>query len=184
MKLTRPDLDPAVEFTHPNVWQREQHPGWSRLRIGAREREIALILQLCQDFRGPFSVLYVLLASGRGRERARYRSQAAVGFEVLELFLYTFQEFFEQDGRHHLWVMAKSGEGQLAFDQHNILYAYGDLPRYEDRLEAAGFRPGPVETPTPHEHHCHARFDPKEDEIVAYWDWVQLPLQSTDDDGH
>jgi hypothetical protein len=180
-KFIGPDLDSSTEFTHPNLWSREEHPGWSRLRIGARERKIPLILDLCRGFQGPFGILYVLLASRLGRDAGRYQSPEPVGYDDLELFLYTFQEFLEQDGRHHLWVMSTSGEGQFVFDNHNILYAYGDLAQYQASLQAAGFREGSIKIPAPHAHHYHAEFDRAEDEIMEYWDWIRYPLGPGDD---
>ncbi len=117
-KLSGPDLDPSTEFTYPNVWSRDVYPGWQRLTIGAREREIGLILELCRGMRGPFGVLYVLLVSRLGKPSGRYESASPVSYDELELFLYTFQEFLEQDGRHHVWVISASGEGQFIFDHH------------------------------------------------------------------
>jgi hypothetical protein len=128
-KFSGPDLDSSFEFTHPNVWQREEHSGWSRLVIGAKEREIPLMLNLCRSSAGPFGVLYV----------------------------------------------------QLVFDNHNMIYAYGDLDRYESELQARGFRRGSVAIPTPHSHHYHAEFDQSEDELIAYWDWKKFPLEPDDD---
>jgi hypothetical protein len=179
-KFGGPDLDSSVEFTYPNVWQRQERDGRSRLLIGAREREIPLMLELCRDFEGAFGVLYVLVASRCGHDDARYQSPEPVEFETLELFLYSFQEFFEQDGRHHLWVVSTEGEGQLIFDRHNLIYAYGDVDRYESRLRSAGFRPGPVAIPTPHVHGYHAEFDRTEDEVMSYWPWKKFPLEPDD----
>ena len=180
-KFGRPDMDASVEFSHPNVWQREEYPGWSRLTIGAREREIPLILDFCRDLDGPFGILYVLTVSRTGRECARYQDQRPVDYDELALFLYTFQEFLEQDGRHHLWVMSVTGEGQFVFDNHNMVHAYGDLDRYESRLVSAGFTPGPVVIPAPHTHNYHMEFDRAEDELMAYWPWKMFPLEPGDD---
>lgn len=180
-KFSGPDLDSSIEFTHPNIWQREEHSGWSRLLIGAREREIPLILDLCRDFAGPFGVLYVLIASRLGHGDGRYQNPEPIDYDDLELFLYTFQEFFERDGRHHLWVMSTGGEGQFIFDNHNMIYAYGDLDRYESKLRSRGFTQGSVAIPAPHSHHYHAEFDRSEDELMAYWDWKKFPLEPDDD---
>jgi hypothetical protein len=180
-KFSGPDLDSSVEFSHPNVWQREEHPGWSRLIVGAREREVPLILELCRDLEGPFGILYVLLVPRLAHGAGRYQNPEPIEYGDLELFLHTFQAFLEQDGRHHLWVMSTSGDGQLIFDNHNIIYAYGDLERFGVKLAAQGFRPGPVEIPDPHSHNYHAAFDQTEDEILRYWQWKMFPLEPTDD---
>ena len=176
VKFSGPDLDSSVEFTHPNIWQRDERPTWSRLLIGAHEREIPLILELCRGFNGPFGILYVLVASRLGHGDGRYQNPSPIGYDDLELFLYTFQEFFEQDGRHHLWVTSISGEGQFVLDNHNMIFAYGDLDRYVAYLESQGFTPGTVAIPSPHSHSYHAQFDSAEDDLMAYWEWKKSPL--------
>ena len=180
-KLTGPDFDHTTEFVHRDVWVREVYPTWQRLVIGAREHEIGLILELCRAMRGPFVVLYVLLVSRTGRPAGRYESQAAT-FEALELFLYTFQEYFEQDGRLHLWVMSAGGEGQFVFDHHNVVFAYGDLDTYQSLLQRRGFRQGKLPTPVPHTHNYHAEFDVSETDVLNYWAWRHTSLQPGDDD--
>jgi len=180
-KFSGADLDTSAEFTHPNVWRREEHSGWSRLVIGAREREVPLILELCRDMSGPFGVLYVLIAPRLGHSAGRYQNPDPIGYEALELFLYTFQEFLEQDGRHHLWVMSLRDEGQFVFDNHNVVYAYGDLDRYESYLESTGFIRGETAIPAPHSHNYHPEFDKAEDELMAYWHWKTFPLEPGDD---
>src|SRR5262245_22305098 len=124
-KFSGPERDALTEFTYPYIWSKEVHPGWQRLVIGAEAKEIELILELCRGMHGPFVVLFVLIASRLGNPEGRYQSRGGLSYADLELFLYTFQEFFEQDGRHHLWVISASGEGQFIFDRHNVVYAYG-----------------------------------------------------------
>ena len=179
-KFSGPDLDSSVESSYPNIWQREERKEWSRLLIGTREREIPLILELCRNFNGPFGILYVLVASRCGHGDGRYQNPEPINYDDLELFLYTFQEFLEQDGRHHLWVSSTSGEGQFVFDNHNLIYAYGNLDHYESQLASAGFSRGTVEIPVPHCHNFHAEFDRIEDELMAYWRWKRFPLQADD----
>ena len=179
-KFVAPALDSTAEFTFPNVWRREEHPDWSRLVIGAREKEIPLILDLCRGMEGPFGVLYVLVASRLDHADGRYQSENPVGYDDLALFLYSFQEFLEQDGRHHLWVISLSDEGQFVFDNHNMTFAYGDLDRFETYLESAGFAQGTLSIPVPHTHNYHQEFDAAEDDLMAYWPWLRFPLEPDD----
>lgn len=180
-KISGPDLDSAVEFSHPDIWELEQYPDWSRIVIGARSSEIGLILDLCESLSKPFGVLWVLLGSRVGHAAGRYQSPYPVDHEQLSLFLYNFQDFFEQDGRHHLWITSTTGEGQFVFDNHNIMYAYGDLLLYEKKLIERGFVPGRIQIPAPHCHNYHAVFDGPEKEVMKYWDWVRFPLLEDDD---
>jgi hypothetical protein len=139
------------------------------------------MLDLSRGMQGPFGVLYVLLVSRQGHEQGRDQNPTPVGRHDLELFLYSCQEFFEQDGRHHLWLMSTNGEGQFIFDNHNVVYAYGDLDAYERVLRGRGFREGAIRTPAPHSHHYHAAFDVCESDVLAYWDWKRFPLKDSDD---
>jgi hypothetical protein len=181
VKFSGPDLNHSVEFTYRNIWQREEYPGWSRLVIGAREREIPLILELCRDMRGSFEVLYVLIGPRTGHVPGGYQNPEPIAYDTLELFLYNFQEYLEQDGRHHLWVMSRNNDGQFIFDNHNVVYAYGDLPRHESHLDAMGFVPGQVVIPSPHSHLYHQEFDSAEDELMKYWSWIKFSLEPSDD---
>lgn len=169
------------EFTLPNIWERETYPDYSRLLIGSEQGEVRQILELCRQLSGPFAVLYVLLASRLGNEPARYQCPEALEYDDLELFMYTFQEYFEQDGRHAIWVSSLSGDGQFIFDQHNYIFAYGDLDRMISHLRADGYTEGTVQVPVPHSHHYHLHFDEKEDEVLNYWDWFKSPLEQSDD---
>ena len=62
-----------------------------------------------------------------------------------------------------------------------MVYAYGDLDRYESYLESAGFVRGQVAIPAPHSHNFHPEFDTAEDELMEYWRWKKLPLEPDDD---
>ncbi len=181
-KLSGPNLDGSIEFAHPNVYQRETYPTWSRLTVGASDREVRLILELCKRCSGPFGILYVLVASRLGRENGRYQNDVPVEYDDLERFLYDFQEFLEEDGRHHVWVQSLGDEQQFVFDNHNVVYAYGDIDRIEAAVKAAGFSEGEVLTPVPHSHNYHPEFDSEEDRIMEYWSWTRFPLQPGDDD--
>ncbi len=181
-KFSGPDFHSRDEYTHPNIWQREEFEGWARLVIGARDGEIPLIIDLCREMNGPFGVLYEQTISLNGHGEGRYQNPKSIGFDELEAFSNKFRDFIEQDGRHNFWVMSISDEGQFIFDQHNMIYAYGDLDRYEVHLKSAGFSLGVVGIPSPHAHAYHSEFDQTHDELMAYWDWVKCPLDPDDVD--
>lgn len=181
VKFSGPDLDTSIEFTYPNIYQREIYPSWSRLTIGAESHEIRLILEMCKQCTGPFGVLYVLIASRLGHEDGRYQNDTPASYDDLELFLYEFQEFFEEDGRHHLWVMSLGDQQQFIFDNHNVVYAYGDLDRIETVLKDNGFSEGEISTPDPHAHSYHSEFDTEQDRLMGYWRWKRFPLEPDDD---
>ena len=181
-KIKGSDVHSPDEYSHPNIWQREEFKDWARLVIGARDGEIPLILDLCREMNGPFGVLYVLTLSLNGHGECRYQNPTPIEFDELHTFSTNFRAFIEQDGRHNFWVMSTSGEGQFIFDKHNMIYAYGDLARYEVHLKSAGFSLGVVGIPSPHAPAYHREFVPTHDELMDYWDWVKFPLKPEDDD--
>lgn len=164
-----------------NLFEVQEYPNYSRLVIGCKSQEIPLILEFCKKMNGPFIVLHVLLVSRMGKESGRYQIPEPLFYDELELFLYEHQEYFERDGRHHLWVLSVSGEGQFIYDNHNFIYAYGDIHSYMSRLISKGFNEGEIEIPAPHCHNYHAEFDGEEDSVNNAFQWLYFPLQDSDD---
>ncbi|WP_144407724.1 hypothetical protein [Gynuella sunshinyii] len=175
------DLDNQEEIFWDNLYQKERYPDFSRLLIGCKSKEIPLILELCKEMKGPFGVLYVLLVSRLGKASGRYQSPCPLSYEELELFLYEHQEYFERDGRQHLWVSSVSGEGQFIFDNHNYIFAYGDINSYISKLESKGFSEGEIRIPAPHCHNYHTDFDSEEEAVNNEFEWLYSPLQEGDD---
>jgi len=175
------DLDNQAEVCWDNLYQKEDYPNFSRLLIGCKSKEIPLILELCKEMEGPFGILHVLLVSRLGKKSGRYQSPNPISYEDLELFLYEHQEYFEQDGRQHLWVSSVSGEGQFIFDNHNYIYAYGNIDSYIAALKNIGFTAGEVHIPAPHCHNYHSEFDSEEEAVNNAFEWIYSPLQEGDD---
>lgn len=175
------DLDNQVELCWDNFFQKEEYPNFSRLVIGCKSQEIPLILQFCKGMEGPFGILHVLLVSRIGKDSGRYQSPYPMSYDELELFLYEHQEYFERDGRQHLWVSSVSGEGQFIFDNHNYIYAYGKIDSFLTVLQANGFIEGEVNIPAPHCHNYHVEFDNEEESVNNAFEWVYSPLQEGDD---
>jgi hypothetical protein len=130
----------------------------------------------------PFGVLYVLLLSRkRVAEPGRYQSPVPLDRLVMESFFETFREFFEGDGRHHVWVTSLADESTIVYHHHNVLYAYGPLDRFEALADAHDLRRGEVRYPMPHMHSYLPDFDNEETRILEYWQWKRFPLQADDD---
>ncbi|MCE2573740.1 hypothetical protein [Motilimonas eburnea] len=175
------NLDNQEELFWDDLYEVEEYPNFSRLLIGCKAREIPLILEFCKEMEGPFGVLHVLLASRLGKESGRYQSPYPLSYDELELFLYEHQEYFERDGRSHLWVSSVTGEGQFIFDNHNYIYAYGDIEGYVSKLMLKGFSEGEVKIPVPHCHNYHVEFDGEEESVNNSFEWLYSPLQDGDD---
>lgn len=165
---------------YPQIYEIEQTTGPQRLVVGATHGHVQLLRDLSRGWDGGVYLLYVLLHSRTGRPLGRYQSPAPLPRAQMELFLREFGSFLEQDGRHHLWLGAARGPNTLVYDQHNLIYAYGDLERYQAQLEPAGFHQAPVQIPAPHIHHYHADFDKAEERLFSWWKWTRFDLQPED----
>ena len=180
-KLTHSPPDHvAVQFGA--VYERERTTGADRLRIAADANAVDLLLALAATWSGDIGVLYVLLVPRQGnREPGRYQSAAPMSFGEASEFLCTFRDFFESDGRHHVWLCSVAGAGTLVYDHHNWIYAYGDLSAYERILAQRGFRSGPITLPVPHTHNYHAANDQAEEELMSAIEWRHFPLGPDDE---
>lgn len=99
----------------------------------------------------------------------------------MESFLLDFKEFFESDGRHHVWVMSVPESSTLVYDQHNVIYAYGPLQEFTEILRENGLQNGAVRFPVPHSHNYNPENDDAEERLVQRWAWVESPLLDDDD---
>jgi hypothetical protein len=152
-----------------------------RLVIGASGSNVKLLDQLATKFTiQQFYILYVLLLSHAGRPPGRYQSPLIANHEDLQLFIWTFQNFFERDGRHHVWIGSPNSPDLLIYDQHDVIFAYGNVGAFESVLRENGFTESEFWFPSPHVH----SFDPAnvnaEDELMAYFDWTYFELRDGD----
>ncbi len=171
-----------AKHVYGNLFRHEMYPQWSRVTIAPSEKQIPLMLEIARGWAGPYGILYVLKLSRLGRKPARYQSPQPYTFEDLELFAYTFQGYFEGDGRHHLWFADASCGHQLVYDNHDLIYSYGRDDEVISLLKSNGFVEGEPEIPCPHAHCYNQEFDGDEDEIMEYFKWIEFPLREKHDD--
>jgi hypothetical protein len=172
----------GVNHDYGNRYFRQPCGSSQRLVIGASSANIKLLDELATAFATQqFYILYVLLLSHAGRSPGRYQSPPIASHEDLQLFIWTFQNFFEGDGRHHIWIGSPQSSDLLVYDQHDVIFAYGNLDGFEALLINHGFTQQQFWFPCPHSH----SFDPAnvnaEDELMAYFDWVYYELQEGDE---
>lgn len=172
----------SSRYYYNNTFAHDVYPSWSRLTIGPKDNQIPLMLEIAKSWGGPYGILYVLSTPRLGYNAARYQSPEPCSYDDLELFAYTFQEFFEGDGRHHIWFMDVNSNKQIIYDNHNILYAYGDDDSIIKLLKENNFTRGEVSIPAPHEHLFNQENDTYEDEIMGYFEWIEFPLQEEHDE--
>jgi hypothetical protein len=170
------------EYVYGDVWIRERTTGPDRLMIAPSRSQIRLMTKMLRTMEPPYWILYVLLVSREDATPGRYQSPYTLESEETEKFLLRFSEFFEKDGRHHLWIGAEDRSSLLVYDNHNIIYAYGELPKFVAVLKSHGMLQSDiVRIPCPHSHNYNSEFDEQQREILKVWDWKYSPLRDGDD---
>jgi hypothetical protein len=164
-------------FIYPNIWAQGKTTGPDRLIIAPSAGHVELLLELSRVLPEPFGILYVLTLPRISKE-GRYQSPAPTDRAETEAFFRDYREFFEGDGRHHVWIMSLPAKATLIYDHHNVIYAYGPLDKYKQVLAAKGLKEEPdVCFPVPHEHNFNACYDSWEEKILAHWAWKHFPLK-------
>jgi hypothetical protein len=178
-------VDQSAPYAYPNVWQRGKTTGPDRLLIWPSAEHVNLMIDLMGRMPDPFGILYVLLVSRRGNESGRYQSGQPTDRRATEDFLRSFVDYFENDGRHHVWVTS-AGHGpaansQLVYDNHNMIFAYGPLDEFVEVLTQRGLAEGGTQVPVPHTHHYSPEYDSEEDRILQQYEWTHFPLKEGND---
>jgi len=169
------------EHHYADLWDVEKTTGADRVIAAPSSGQVALVEALMEELPEPFGLLSVLILARRaGHQVGRYQCPAPMSREEAVAFLHEYQEYFEGDGRHHLWVSSVSLPATIVYDHHDVIYAYGPLDDFQRVLHRRGLERGPVKIPAPHTHQYNADFDLVEDKILAHWSWHWFPLQEQD----
>ncbi|MCC6491253.1 MAG: hypothetical protein IT364_27435 [Candidatus Hydrogenedentes bacterium] len=123
----------------------------------------------------------MLVVPRRDHEASRYQAPEPLDFVELERFASVFREYFEGDGRHHVWFSDVASSSLLVYDNHDLIYSYGNDDEIISLLRKKGFTEGNPRIPDPHTHHYNDAFDWAEDEIMRYFNWRRFPLQEEHD---
>ncbi len=169
-------------FIHPDAFARQPTTGPERLRIGGGDDSPRLLSTLASLLSEPLFLLVVLRvsSSGTGPGVGRYEAVPRTYLQALD-FLDEYHDLFVYDARADVWVGSTKNSDLLVLDEHDLIYAYGDLDAFERELEVQGFRREYIEIPYPHTHHHRRELDSPEGELCNRLDWNRvLPLLESD----
>ena len=170
-----------LPYRYSNVWAMEKTTGPDRLVIAPASEQVEIMVELGKGVPEPFGILYVLVISRLDNELGRYQNPYPSGRGEMEAFLRRFKEYFENDGRHHIWITSVPASSTFVYDRHNVIYAYGPLEQSKKILVDRGLKEGVVRFPSPHSHNYNSQFDDQEREVLQYWEWRRTPLEDSDD---
>ena len=143
---------------------------------------VDFLLALAATLPEPFFILYALtLSRKQENEAARYQS-GHVSCSELKAFFEHFEDFFENDGRHHIWIHSPAGSATLVYDNHDLIYCYGPLETFSTVMQNNGLKlVEEIQLPVPHAHCYNQECDPCEGELLKFLQWKKTPLQPQDD---
>lgn len=168
-------------FRYSNIYETQHTEKFSRLIIAPDGNHIEIIKRLTEKMPAPFGILYLLLVPRGGESKeGRYQCPNPVSNREVRLFLDEFKDYFEQDGRHTIWIQCLTSNELVVYDKHNVIYAYGNIESYKTEMKFLKLEKGSIHIPVPHAHHYHPEFDKDEQKIISYWNWKRFPLQESD----
>lgn len=166
---------------YPNIWDIEQTIGQPRIVAAPSANHVELMIEFSRLLREPFGLLFVLLVSQRGHVPGRYQSPRPTSRTETEAFLRAHADFFEHDGRSHIWLTSLPDNATIIYNNHDVLYVYGGpIPSYLEVLEKQGLTRGVIGFPVPHIHCYNEEQDDAEEAVLQTWDWMHFPLEAHD----
>jgi hypothetical protein len=173
------ELGSDSPYRHAEGWTREESSTGDRLTVGGGATPFALFRTLVTALAEPLYILVVLRTPRATGKDGRYQSTVKTHAEVAA-FLDDFETLFSTDPRAQVWVGQTDGGALLVFDEHDLIYVYGPLDRFERLLTEASVPRRTPTVPSPHIHHYDPRRDEDERRLV-HQAWGQvLPLEEQD----
>lgn len=175
------DFERFERFANKKVYNMYTQSDLPRIVVWSDEKVIHTLINLVMEMREPYFILYILNVSRCDQETARYQSMELSASDTEE-FLYEFDDYLENDSRHDIWIHSPKENATIVYDKDNLIYIYGDLEKYENKLTLLGYAAydEPLYLPSPHAHCYHPEFDEKELEILRKFNWNKTPLQDHD----
>jgi hypothetical protein len=155
-----------------------------RITVAPKSDQIELVLKIIKGFELPLKIVYLLFRPGNASVApGRYLYSDHLEYEDVEVFCNKFREYFETDGRHHLWILSAANDKGikqfLIYDNHRLLHIYDDVVRIKAILKKKNFREEEiiVPVPEPHIHFSSSDNNVFERALLSYWNWTHLPFK-------
>ncbi|HXC54996.1 MAG TPA: hypothetical protein VNU97_06855 [Rhizomicrobium sp.] len=179
-KLECQSGDGWVAYSAPPLYRIESRQNGERVAATVPGGDPIILGKLCACLEAPLFILYVLHTPRGEGEPGRYQSEE-IDHDALNAFLARFGDYLSEDGRFDLWVYAPSQNATVAWDRHNVIFAYGATPCYEQALRALGFDRGELPVLGDHMHHYKGEYDADAAALLTAFDWHRTPLRPEDE---
>jgi len=152
--------DNPTEFVYPNEYALQQTSGPIRIIISSATNQMKLASDLIIRSDSYFGILYILAVPRGKHKAARYQLADRLSKNDAVKFLEKYNEYFVNDGRHQIWIADTENNDFIVYDQHNVLYAYGNISEYEKILGIKRYQnTTKIEFPVPHVHCYNPEYD-------------------------
>ena len=155
-----------------------------RLIVTPDKGHIKMMLDLLagENKNHSYSIAYFLLNVSKD-VLGKYQTAKALAWEELENFCEKYSDYLETDARHNFGVRDIETKETVIYDNHNVLYVFGDLGEKIKILENNGYkRVEKIVIPKPHTHFFYNENDDNEIEFLKNNDWIFTPVRIQDDD--
>ena len=164
-----------MPVTLDHVYDREIQKGVERIAIASRFGQVKQLCEMISALDGPFRFVYYLLSESGEYSAGYYSVVRDLDRDQVQSMLMEFERFFEHDGRHTLWIASPREKATVILDEHNLIYGYGPLDRWEAQLLASDLERGPVSIPFPHTHHRHEGMESELIRLMQSQIWALRP---------
>jgi hypothetical protein len=152
--------------------------GTECIKITTSGSQSDLLIKLLPFINGTWYMLYTLLITHHGNKPGRYQSVEFENRIDISTFINKYKQYFDEDGRHNIWVGSTTTSDLIVLDNHNIFHYYGDVDGV-DRL-LSEYKVAEIVIPNPHSHHYNGNLSDKENELLSEFEWKYFPLQPGD----
>jgi len=159
-----------IPVTYHDCFQKQSISGVNRILIATSGSATQLITELLQFFPEPYRFVYLLVTPPEGFEPTKYEVESLALSDIVEC-LEKYKAFLESDARHHLWIHSEGARGTLICDEHDWIYAYGNLEAVEQFLIERGFKEEMPVIPFPHLHNESSANDPLMHDLLKHFEW-------------
>jgi len=172
--------DSWLEHSHPRIFQcGNSSSGASRVETCSPSGDSLIFQRLAQCLEPPYFLLYILHTPRGEAEAGRYQSPKLSADQFRD-FIDKFGAFLAADSRFDIWAYSPAANATVAWDRHNLLFAYGPQESFITTLRALGFGDGKPEVAIPHQHHYRKEMDGQASQLLAAYDWAYSPLREED----
>ena len=177
------NMDNVVELKYANEYAIEKTTESERLVVSLENGQVNMMLDLLKGYDNcKYFILYVLVVSRCDNKLGRYQIENLITWEELNVFCNKYSKYLETDGRHHFWIVNYDTKDLVVYDQHNVLYVYGDIESKIKVLENNGYKKvDEINFSIPHIHCYNEENDYFENEIIKNNKWITFPLKERDE---